>query len=268
MGIPRLASRLTLAVTATTAVTAAVVGGAGAASASTPVYAALGDSYSSGVGTNDYTADSGSCDRSPQSYAQLWATAHGVTSFDFAACSGATTTDVLNNQLGGLSAATTLVSITIGGNDVGFATVMTDCNLSSDAACLAEIQSAENSARTTLPAKLDATYAAIRQHAPNAGVVVLDYPHLFETGSCVTTLDATKRTALNQAADVLDGVVRTEVGKAGFTFADARGRFAGHGVCGSTAWINDLTWPVTDSYHPKAAGYRNGYLPTLTAATG
>ena len=45
MGIPRLASRLTLAVTATAAVTAAVVGGAGAASASTPVYAALGDSY-------------------------------------------------------------------------------------------------------------------------------------------------------------------------------------------------------------------------------
>jgi lysophospholipase L1-like esterase len=261
-------SRLTLAVTATAAVTAAVVGGAGSASAATPVYAALGDSYSSGVGTNNYTSASGSCDRSPQSYAQLWATAHGVTSFDFAACSGATTTDVLNNQLGGLSAATTLVSITIGGNDVGFATVMTDCNLSSDSACLSEIQSSEASAQNALPAKLDSAYTAIRQHAPNATVVVLDYPHLFQTGSCLTTLDNTKRTALNQAADILDGVIQSAVSRHGFTFADARGRFAGHGVCGSPAWINDITWPITDSYHPKASGYANGYLPTLDAVTG
>lgn len=268
MGIPRLTSRLTLAAVATAAVTAAVVGGAGAASASTPVYAALGDSYSSGVGTNNYTASSGACDRSPQSYAQLWATGHGVTSFDFAACSGATTTDVLNSQLGGLSAATTLVSITIGGNDVGFATVMTDCNLSGDSACLAEIQSSEATAQNALPAKLDATYTAIRQHAPNASVVVLDYPHLFQTGSCLTTLDSTKRTALNQAADLLDGVIQAAVGRAGFTFADARSRFSGHGVCGNPAWINDVTWPISDSYHPKAAGYASGYLPTLTAVTG
>jgi lysophospholipase L1-like esterase len=268
MGLPR-SSRLTLAAVATAAVTAAVVGGgAGAAYASTPVYAALGDSYSSGVGTDNYTASSGSCDRSPQSYAQLWATAHGVTSFDFAACSGATTADVLSGQLGGLSAATTLVSITIGGNDVGFATVMTDCNLSSDSACLSEIQSSEASAQNVLPAKLDSTYAAIRQHAPNATVVVLDYPHLFQTGSCFTTLDNTKRTALNQAADLLDGVIQSAVGRAGFSFADARGRFAGHGVCGSPAWINDITWPISDSYHPKAAGYSSGYLPTLDAVTG
>lgn len=268
MGVPRLLSRLSLAVTATAALTAAVVGGAGMASAATPVYAALGDSYSSGVGTDNYTSSSGSCDRSPQSYAQLWATAHGVTSFDFAACSGATTTDVLNSQLSGLSAATTLVSITIGGNDVGFATVMTDCNLSSDSGCLSEIQSSEAQVQSTLPAKLDAAYSAIRQHAPNATVVVLDYPHLFQTGSCLTTLDNTKRTALNAAADVLDGAIQAATSRHGFTFADARSRFSGHGVCGSPAWINDITWPITDSYHPKAAGYSGGYLPTLDAVTG
>src|SRR5690349_650762 len=83
-------------------------------------YVALGDSYSSGVGTDNYLNDGTSCDRSPQGYPALWAAAHSVSSFSLVACSGAATADVLNNQLGGLSASTSLVTITIGGNDAGF----------------------------------------------------------------------------------------------------------------------------------------------------
>src|ERR1700761_1093283 len=85
------------------------------ASAATPVnYAALGDSYAAGVGTGDYISSSGSCDRSLESYAALWEAAHSVSNFDFAACSGAKTTDVLSSQLGGLSASTNLITMNIG----------------------------------------------------------------------------------------------------------------------------------------------------------
>ena len=84
------------------------------------------------------------------------------------ACSGAKTTDVNANQLSALSSSTTLVSITIGGNDVGFATVMEDCVIYSTDTCVSEVNAAENKARNQLPGWLDTTYNGIRSHAPNA----------------------------------------------------------------------------------------------------
>ena len=92
-----------------------------AASASSVNYVALGDSYSSGVGAGSYTSSSGSCDRSTNAYSQLWANANDPASYISVACSGATTSTVISSQLSALSASTTLVSITVGGNDVGFA---------------------------------------------------------------------------------------------------------------------------------------------------
>ncbi len=121
------------------------------ASAATAIeYAALGDSYSSGVGTGDYYSNSGSCDRSPESYAALWDAAHSVSNFDFAACSGAKTTDVLNSQLGGLSASTNLITMNIGGNDAGFSSVMTTCvedTIFGDSGCLNAVNNAETFVR-------------------------------------------------------------------------------------------------------------------------
>jgi lysophospholipase L1-like esterase len=78
-------------------------------------YVALGDSYASGVGAGSV---SGSCGQSPNAYPALWATASSPASFKFAACSGATTSDVISSQLSSLSSSTTLVSMTIGGNDL------------------------------------------------------------------------------------------------------------------------------------------------------
>src|ERR1700722_18735626 len=95
-------------------------------------YVALGDSCSSGVGAGD---TSGSCGRSPNAYPSLWATANSVASFTFAACSGATTAGVISGQLSSLNATTTVVSITVGGNDAGFSAVMETCVLGSTSAC-------------------------------------------------------------------------------------------------------------------------------------
>ena len=243
------------------------------ASAATAVeYAALGDSYSSGVGTADYYSNSGSCDRSPESYAALWEAAHTVSAFDFAACSGAKTTDVLNNQLSGLSAGTNMVTITVGGNDAGFSSVMTTCVESSDSGCQTAVNNAENYVRTTLPGLLDNTYAAIRAHAPNATVYVLGYPRFYQIpGSCILGLSNAKRGYINGGADVLDTTIATEAGKqSGFHFVDVRNAFAAHEICSSsTAWLHSVDWTdIGESYHPTANGYKLGDLPTLTAVTG
>jgi len=232
-------------------------------------YVALGDSYASGTGIGQYYSDSGSCKRSPQAYAALWASSHAVSSFTFVACSGATTQDVQNNQLSALNSGTDFVTISIGGNDVGFAEVVTTCQLGTDSLCDQAVSVAESVARNQLPGRLDAVYAQIRQRAPQAQVVVLGYPGLFEMGSCgITGMSETKRQRLNAAADVLASVISSRAQAAGFTYVDTRSAFVGHRVCASDPWINGLSWPVDESYHPNAKGHANAYLPALNAVTG
>jgi lysophospholipase L1-like esterase len=263
MKFPRLVASAACAVSlSAAALTAATT----PAYASSTNYVALGDSYSSGNGAGSY--DGSSCERSSNAYASKWAAAHSPASFSFVACSGATTADVRNNQLSALNSGTTLASITIGGNDAGFADVMQTCVLSSDSTCVSAVNSAENTMRTTLPGSLSSLYGAMRTKAPSARFVVLDYPHLYIITSFCIGLSNTKRNALNAAADVLDGVISTAASNAGFTFADVRNQFKGHELCSGDGWLNSVTWPIGDSYHPTALGQSSGYLPVFTSAAG
>jgi lysophospholipase L1-like esterase len=230
-------------------------------------YVALGDSYSSGLGAGSY-GSSGSCYRSNYAYANDWDRADSPSSFSFAACSGATTTDVISSQLSALTAGTTLISITIGGNDVGFASVMQTCVLGSDSRCLNAVSNAENQANTVLPGKLDTLFSDMRKDAPSAHVVVLGYPEFYDLSKSSTCigLSTTKRTALNGGADVLDNQVSAAAGRAGFTYADVRSAFAGHEICDSSSWLHSVDWSfLTDSYHPTAGGQENGYEPVLAS---
>jgi lysophospholipase L1-like esterase len=250
--------------------TAAAVLFAGPAAAAAPVdYVALGDSYSSGVGAGGYDPLSGLCLRSPRSYAPMWAQSHAVSSFWFVACGGATTDDVRNYQLWFVNSGTDLVTITIGGNDIGFASTVITCQLGSDSACLQAIANGRQKAETELPAKLDGLYSDIRQRAPRARVVVLGYPRLLETGSCPGGMSQVKRQALADGANQLAGIIAGRAGAAGFTYVDVRAAFAGHGICAGTPWINDfLSSGIAESFHPNRSGYTSGYLPALRARIG
>lgn len=268
MKLPRL-RELAVAMFAAAVPVATLAALASPAHAAAPVdYVALGDSYSSGVGAPPYL--SGGCGRSNNSYAAQWAATHPVSSFSLAACSGATTDDVQASQLGSLNASTDLVTISIGGNDVGFSNTLISCTLGGDSACATAVNNGITAANTTLPAKLDATYAAIRARAPQARVIVLGYPRLVSpTGSCgLFNLSAAKRTALNNGSDALSGVIGGRAAAAGFTYLDARGPFNTHGACGSSPWINSLNLlAIGDSYHPNTAGYTQGYLAMLNSAS-
>ncbi|MGH4026025.1 MAG: SGNH/GDSL hydrolase family protein [Pseudonocardiaceae bacterium] len=250
-----------IAVTVAT-VAAPSAGGAVAA----PDYVAVGDSYASGTGTRAYDPDSGGCQRSSFAYPQLWAQAHSTSSFSFTACSGATTGQ-LAGQLGALSPDTDLVTVSIGGNDAGFGSVMVTCQLRGPAACDRAITDAQRFIAEQLPGRLDSAYAAISERADAAQVVVLGYPQLFETGRCVTSIDAGRRARLNTVADQLAAVTADRAAATGFTFADTRSVFAGHRVCAPDPWINGPSWPIQESYHPGRAGHARGFLPVLTAVT-
>ncbi|KOG59347.1 MULTISPECIES: SGNH/GDSL hydrolase family protein [Streptomyces] len=264
-------SRLTGFVTSLLlAVGLGLTGAASAQASSTAAaggYVALGDSYSSGVGAGSYISSSGDCDRSTKAYPYLWNAAHSPSSFAFNACSGAKTDDVLAGQLGSLNSSTSLVSITIGGNDAGFADVMTTCVTSSDSTCLSRINTAKAYVTNTLPGKLDTVYNAISAKAPSARVVVIGYPRFYLLGQACLGLSETKRSAINDAADYMDNTIKARATAHNFVFGDVRTTFSGHEICSSNSWLHSVNWlNIGESYHPTASGQSGGYLPVLNNA--
>ena len=235
-------------------------------------YVALGDSYSSGAGTGVYDSASGACARSPLSYPPLWAAEHQPASFEFVACSGAKTADVIANQISALQPGTDLVTITVGGNDAGFGPVLQTCTVAeSDRTCFAAVDAAEAFERSVLRDRLTRTYAEIRRAAPHAQVIVLGYPRLFDLApNCAEpgVPNQARREKLNEGADVLNDVIQSTSQQAGFSFADVRNRFARHGVCSADPWINGPSVPPSvGPYHPNQTGYRDGYREALDEAT-
>jgi lysophospholipase L1-like esterase len=241
----------------------------GAAPAAAERYVALGDSYSSGTGTRTYFDSN--CQKSVYAYPYIIDQERPNTELVFAACSGARTGDVLNNQVGSLTSTTSIVTITIGGNDAGFSSVITECAFPSWASnCNGAIDNAQNYIRNTLPGRLDLVYNQIRSRSPSARVVVLGYPRLFMGVDCNagTFFSSSEMTRLNQTADLLRDITRGRAQAFGFTFKDAIPPFTGHAVCSSSEWINGLSNPVGESYHPNRTGHRSGYVPLVRAVIG
>jgi lysophospholipase L1-like esterase len=239
-------------------------------------YVALGDSYSSGTGTRSYYDSS--CQRSVHAYPYLLHNAHPSWTFVHAACSGAKTGDILSSQINSVTSDTNWVTYTIGGNDAGFSSVITTCAEPSWLGdCSAAVNDAQSYIQNTLPGRLDQVNSAIRSYAPNAKVIVLDYPHLFNGRDCNagTFFSFSEETRLNQTADMLRSVLSAAALRAGanFLFRDVIPPFIGHAVCdgggGSpTEWINGLSNPVGESYHPKKTGHASGYYPVVHSTTG
>jgi len=235
--------------------------------AAAPAYVALGDSYSSGTGTRDYLDDGSDCLRSAQAYPSLIAAARGYD-LNFRACSGAVIDDVTANQLTAVTGSTAYVTISIGGNDAGFADVITECALPAWAEdCAGRVAAAQTYIRDTLPGRLATLYSAIRAQAPSAQVTVVGYPRLFMGEDCnaATFFSPEDEQILNQTADLLRTVTSAQASAAGFSYADPIPSFAGHAVCDDVEWINGLSSPIVESYHPNTAGHRDGYTPLVSS---
>ncbi|MCL2543476.1 MAG: SGNH/GDSL hydrolase family protein [Nocardioidaceae bacterium] len=225
------------------------------------VYDALGDSYASGYGVGG----SGPCGQSPSAYGRQVDGRMHIALDDFVACAGATTASLVSGgQLNALDPSTDLVTLTIGGNDIGWSTAVTACLGGTDQQCAGAISAILGRIRSQLPSLLDGLYSQVRADAPNAEVLVTGYPRLFspEYGAYLGASPAEQQ-SLNDGADVLNGVIANAAAAHGFDFVDVTKRFVGHGVNSPEPWV---TSPFdAQALHPNADGWA-AYTAAVTAA--
>lgn len=219
---------------------------AAASSSQISKYVSLGDSYAAGTGAGPYL---NACQQSLSGYPALLDAVKGVNLVRNASCQSATTTDVVATQLSTLNRGTTLVTLTVGGNDLGVVGVAAACVPdSASIACQTALATALFQLNSgALAINLATSYAAVVAAAPNARVLVTGYPYLFDAA-----LNANPAIAVvNGATATLNATILGVVGAG--NFVDVSAAFAAHGIGSAVPWIVLPAEP--DAFHPNALGY-------------
>jgi len=208
-------------------------------------YVALGDSDSSGDGAGNYLPAApgrpAKCRRSRDAYSQVLAkrlrdnVRHDATR-DFWACSGEKVRQMESRQFGALGSDVAVVTVGIGGNDLDWTSVLK--------ACMADAvlnragrgkgcnHIADDNFAERLPqirTLLAATYRKIRAAAPQAKIIVVGYPAIFEDSYSSTfcasagALTRGARSDLRKAVARFDGEIQSLVaGVGGLRFGRVR----------------------------------------------
>jgi lysophospholipase L1-like esterase len=253
-------------------------------------YTAMGDSYSSGEGNPPYdVGTAGGCDRSNAAFGRQFAERQsdiGTTGIQHIACSGATidnlTTDGQNGerpQISQMFSGSKLVTVTIGGNDAGFASVLTNC-LTTPTTCENTYNSDdgnnEYSLIDSLRPKLAAAYTAMQHQVPGAKIVAVTYPSIFQPGTTcagINNMPVSDVEFLISLTYYLDNTIMDAAQDAGINVMDERYAFLGHELCSSDPWVYSLPIPfpsgtkVLDTsawFHPTTDGL--GQIATDLAA--
>lgn len=209
-------------------------GASSAASAATPPstpgpnYVALGDSYSAGYGLTPLTGlPVPGCAQSSSNYPHLLAAALGLSLTDVT-CSGAVAANITDTpqvtpagtneiQSNALSASTNIVTVTIGGNDLGFTSIAETCAaISPTGPTLLTASSTTPAANckslyfpaggtdslaalinTTVSNNVSNALSVIHAKAPNAKIFVLAYPALAPDATNTPTTPAGCFSSLN-----------------------------------------------------------------------
>jgi N-acetylneuraminic acid mutarotase len=240
------------------------------------IYVALGDSYSAGVGSGG-TSSGGGCLKNTNAYPEVWSASHPAYKFTFAACSGKSPADIQSSQLKFITAGTTLITITAGG-DPAFVPYMIACSLptpTGDGECAAATRIAQAAITGVIEPNLKSLYAAIRARAASFGdstaqLIVFGYPDFFPDNLLCQTSDFFEQSDVNQTIDALDtAIAKAASATTETTFVDVRPAFAAHKLCTQNPWLNgiSLSNPVT-WFHPNQAGQAQGYEAALAAITG
>lgn len=210
------------------------------------------------------------CHRSTHAWPVLLAWRADAEVFSLS-CSGARLADVAGgaaSQAARLAraAGVRLVTVTVGGNDVGFAGVLRRCatRLRCDRYYANHGRDLLRARIGTLARRLPGAYAAIRRAAPSARVVIVGYPRLFPprpsrfTCAALSSIGPEEIRYLNARVADLDLVVGDRARAAGAGYLDVLDAFAGHAVgCTGAQWVNHFSpTHLTYSFHPNAAGHR------------
>ncbi|MFL4952575.1 SGNH/GDSL hydrolase family protein [Streptomyces sp. MMS24-I31] len=237
-------------------------------------YVALGDSYTSGPGIPQQV--DANCARSDHNYPSIVAAEGAVTAFKDVSCSGATTENMWkpqgtnDAQLNALDRHTDLVTLQIGGNDVGFGSIIATCaRLGSQEPvgdpCRRYYSSSGFDQLTvniaqTAP-KVDRVLRAVHARAPHARVVVVGYPDLLpDDGSgCFPSVPFASQDFpyLRDTEQRLNLVLRLVAAWNRAQYVDTYRPTVGHDMCKAPAdrWIEPLQ-PASPAApaHPNARG--------------
>jgi len=272
----------------------------------TQQYLALGDSFSSGEGAYSYElgtdTSNNKCHLSTKSYSYRIATSQNYTNFHSIACSGATSKDITGhaqypiqptpNSLGDwmpgltsqvnkvLTSQPNIITIGIGGNDIGFKQKLTECVkpgtcFNSYDARIGLIDEIDNEYN-----KLVATYSSVGDAAKSTTkIYAIGYPHIADSsGSCADNvhLNSEEISLSNTLIDHLNYTIQQAALSSGVAYVDVSTAFNGHELCdGSTSNLamNGLTYGQevlhvigSESFHPNSLGQK--YLQSaISSAT-
>jgi hypothetical protein len=268
-----------------------------------PIYLEIGDSYSAGEGIMPFEAGTqtggvgNGCHRSSEAYSQLLVFKHPVSPI-FVACSGAVIADFYSPRRGVPTvppqvlnlnhdnpADVGLITLTAGGNDIGFSTIVRDCF--EEANCLNDVFVApssthgspalpESAALTTwAPAALNAVgkrelslYRSLRKSFPKARIIAIGYPYLFsdvhagwQPNDCAADLrriSLTERLKIRGYQDQLNNLMYERAVQAGVEFISPKSAWEGHESCGTRVQFTNALKIVDSggSFHPTPSGQK------------
>ena len=247
-------------------------------------YVALGDSFSAGTFIANQAPPPG-CFKSDHSYPRLAAPSIKLSRFVDVSCSGATTDHMTQPQpllIGGpnppqldaLDNMTGIVTLTIGGNDVGYWSTIADaCRSTTAVGTPCQDQFVVNGQDTIsqriagAAPKVATVLDLIHQRAPRAGVFVLSYEAIFPEGpltpggpeGCYPQLPYAPGDVpyLRAKQREINAMIQQQAAAHGATFVDAYAASIGHDACRSAAvrWVEPTSVQgVGFALHPNVAG--------------
>jgi hypothetical protein len=258
-----------------------------------PRYVSLGDSYTAAPLVPDQTGSPAGCLRSTHSYPFLVAAGTGAATFTDVSCQGATTANMTHPQsvpLGtnppqdnALSANTTLVTLQVGGNNIGFSDIIIHCTTLSltnpfGSPCKSHYTSGgTDKLRAKIYAtapKVAADLQGIHADAPNARVFLVGYPVILPNSGngCwpLVPIAFGDVPYLRGVEKALNSMLASVAAANNATFVDTYTASIGHDVCRvpGTNWVEGLvpTSPAAP-FHPNRLGEQS-MAQRLLAALG
>lgn len=236
------------------------------------VYAALGDSDSSGAGISPVVDTD--CQRSKVNYASLVAKRMDYSSFKDLSCAGAMTinllrpqlTQVASNdpQLNAVGSRTRLVTITIGLNDDKLAFGLLSACQAPSPFCQQLIDTPQETVDEQFAEaadRVEATLKLIKQNAPKARVILVGYPRYFpDSGSCPDRIPMVEDWVprVSAALKLVNADWKKAAAAAGAEYIDTWTMSEGHDVCSDDPWVNGRESKPGEAaaLHPFAAYHR------------
>ncbi|MDB5437884.1 MAG: hydrolase family protein [Caulobacteraceae bacterium] len=239
-------------------------------------YVAMGSSFAAGAGLPAAPGGLSGCGQSAVSYAHQLAALRGLNLVD-ASCGGATTANMLTDpqlghppQIEALTADTALVTVTGGGNDVGYIADLTAWGCRDSAAtpaaaasCAAPSPVDRAAEFAALPGRMDRIVAEVRRRSPKAKLVFVDYVTLApEAGKECPGLGLNADHAL-QARDMaaqLATITAQAAKRAHAVLVTASTLSRDHAICSAQPWANGAIIAPADRadgsavFHPRRAG--------------